>query len=49
MASAAAPAEVPKPQPVVCAYCDATYIPEETEFTCPKCAAPYKPDEGLES
>ena len=40
------PVEPPQPQPVACAYCDAAFIPEETEFTCPKCAAPYKVSEA---
>ncbi len=45
-ASVPAPVEPLKPQPVACAYCDAAFIPEETEFTCPKCAAPYKVSEA---
>ena len=44
-AAASVPVEPPKPQPVACAYCDAAFIPEETDFTCPKCAAPYKVSE----
>ena len=44
-ASAPAPIEPPPPQPVACAYCDAAFIPEETDFTCPKCAAPFKVSE----
>ena len=45
-ATATAPAPVEPPQPVACAYCDAAFIPEETEFTCPKCAAPFKVSEA---
>lgn len=45
-AEAPASVEPPQPQPVECAYCDAAFIPEETEFTCPKCAAPYKVSEA---
>ena len=44
-AAASVPVEPPKPQPVACAYCDAAFIPEETDFTCSKCAAPYKVSE----
>ena len=39
-AAAVAPAEPPPPESILCTFCKAEYIPEQTEFTCPKCGAP---------
>lgn len=38
-AATVTPAE-PPPEPILCTFCKAEYIPEQTEFTCPKCGAP---------
>ncbi len=35
-----APAEPLPPESILCTFCKAEYIPEQTEFTCPKCGAP---------
>lgn len=43
--SAPAAVEPPKPQPIVCSFCDSEYIPEENQFTCPKCGASSKTSE----
>lgn len=34
------PTEPPPPESILCKFCQAEYIPEQTEFTCPKCGAP---------